>query len=237
MFNDFFHSLSDKEINIFNFISSNIIFVCEMNIKELSLKLNVTEYSINKFCKKINVDNFENLTSILKELLKSSSNSSNYIFENSIKTFSDFISKINESKITEICKLILKHKSISILFSDSSKQIANYLNQNLNSLNIDSKITSSPKQISKQKEIDLVIYIPTYLDEKSINTTLKYLSNKIVIIISDTITKEAHDNSSIYVHVENNKLFKNFNVHCNSIYFILLDLIISKLIELNNAKI
>ena len=137
MFNDFFHSLSDKEINIFNFISSNIISVCEMNIKELSLKLNVTEYSINKFCKKINVDNFENLTSILKELLKSSSNSSNYIFENSIKTFSDFISKINESQITEICKLILKHKSISILFSDSSKQIANYLNQNLNSLNID----------------------------------------------------------------------------------------------------
>ena len=83
----------------------------------------------------------------------------------------------------------------------------------------------------------LVIYIPTYFDEKSINTTLKYLSNKIVIIISDTITKEAHDNSSIYVHVENNKLFKNFNVHCNSIYFTLLDLIISKLIELNTTKI
>lgn len=236
MFNELLPFLSDKETIIFNFISSNIGSICEMNIKELSLKLNITEYSINKFCKKLNIDNFENLISIIKEISETSSVYSNYIFKNSLEKFSNFISKLNEDKISKICKLILKHKSVLILFCNNSKNIAQYLEQNLTYLNITSKLTSSTKQITKQKDIDLVIYISNNIDEKIINSSLKNMSNKIVITISNTIIKEVHDNSSIFIHIDDNKLFKNFNTNCSSIYFMFLDLIISKLIELINYK-
>lgn len=236
MFNDFLPFLSDKETIIFNFISSNIGSIYEMSIKELSLKLNVTEYSINKFCKKLNIDNFDNLLSIIKEISESSSIYSNHIFKNSIEKFSNFISKLNESQITKICELILKYKYPLILFCNNSKNIAQYLEQNLNYLNIKSKLTSSTKQVAKQKDIDLIIYISNNNDEKIINSTLKSIQNKTIITISNTIIKEAHDNSSIFIYIDDNKLFKNFSTSCNSMYFILLDLIISKLIELINSK-
>lgn len=236
MFNDFLPFLSDKETIIFNFISSNIESIYEMSIKELSLKLNVTEYSINKFCKKLNIDNFDNLLSIIKEISESSSVYSNHIFKNSIEKFSNFISKLNESQITKICELILKYKSPLILFCSNSKNIAQYLEQNLNYLNIKSKLTSSTKQVAKQRDIDLIIYISNNTDEKIINSTLKSIQNKTIITISNTIIKEAHDNSSIFIYIDDNKLFKNFSTNCNSMYFIFLDLIISKLIELINSK-
>lgn len=237
MFNDFLTSLSDKEINIFNFISSNFISVSKMNIKELSLKLNVTEYSINKFCKKINIDNFDNLTSVLKELSKSSIGTSNHIFKNSIEIFSKFLNNINESQIIEICKLILENKSVSILYSESSKLIAQYLGQNLEYLGIESKTTYSVKQILRQTNIQLVIYITTSLEESTIENRLKYLNNKTVVVISDTMIKKIHDAVSLFIYIENSKLFKNFNVYSNSLYFIFSDLLISKLIELINNKI
>lgn len=236
MFNDILPFLSDKENIIFDFISSNVVQVCKMNIKELSLKLNVTEYSINKFCKKLNVDNFENLISIIKEISESSSVYSNYIFKNSLDKFSNFISKLDESQILKICDLILNHKSIFILFCNNSKTVAQYLSQNLNSLNIKTKLTSSSKQITKQKDIDLIIYISNNIDEKIITSTLKSITNKIIITISNSIVKEALSSSSIFVHIDDNKLFKNFDTNCNGVYFVFFDLIISKLIELTNYK-
>lgn len=232
MFNDSFHSLSQKEILIYNFISLNIESVCEMSIKELSLKLNISEYSINKFCKKINIDNFENLKSILKELNATSINSSNFIFKNSLNLFSNFINRIDENKLINICNLILKDKKVSILFSDTSKIIAKYLEEGLQNINIQTKLTASPRQILKQKDYDVVIYISNSIHENTLNLTLEQLSNKSVITICDLISKKAYNNSSIFIHIETNKLFKNFNTNSNSLYFVFFDLIFSKLIEL-----
>lgn len=232
MFNDSFHSLSEKEIVIFNFISLNIHSVCEMNIKELSLKLDISEYSINKFCKKINVDNFENLKSILKELNATSINSSNLIFKDSLNGFSNFINKIDEINLINICNLILKDKNVSILFSDSSKIIAKYLDEGLKNLNIKTKLTSSPKQILKQKDCEIVIYISSLTNERTLNSTLEQLSNKSIITICDLVSRKAYDNSSMFVHIETNKLFKNFNTNSNCLYFVFFDLMFSKLIEL-----
>lgn len=236
MFNDFYYSLSEKEVIIFNFISSNIAQICNMSIKELSLKLSITEYSINKFCKKLNVDNYENLTSILKDISKDSLDSSSYIFKNSLDIFSSFVKKINESQIEKMCNLILKYDSVLILFSDSSKLVAQYLNEKLNDLNINARIISSAKQILKQKESELIIFIGTCVDENSMKKNIHTLSNKIVITILDKIIKEIHDNSTIFVYIDNNKLYKNFNLYCTSPYFIFCDLVISKLIELCNNK-
>lgn len=236
MFIESVQSLSSKETYIFDFIASNINLVCSMNIKELSLKLNVTEYSINKFCKKINVDNFENLIEILKELLKNFSEYSNLTFKKSIENILNFTKQINEMQISKICDLILKYKNILILFSDSSKLIAQYMNQNLNSLEIFSKTTSSTKQIAKQKDINLIIYISSNSNEKTMTSTLKNIFNKVIITISDTMTKDAHDNSSIFVHLPSSKTLKNFNVNCNGLFFAYIDLIISKIIELMNIK-
>lgn len=236
MFNDFYNSLSEKEKYIFDFISANTLLVSKLSIKELSLKLNVTEYSINKFCKKINIDNFDNLNSILKIFSKNYIDSSNYIFKNSLEIFSSFIEKINEIKIQKIADLILKYNSVSILHSESSKIISQYAEQKLKSLNLGISTTSSQKNLSKNKDIDLIIYISVNSDETSIKNTLKNLNEKITIIISDTILKEAHDKSHVFFYIDNNKIFNNFNISSDSLYFILIDLIISKIIELSNSK-
>lgn len=236
MFNDFSHALSNKELSIFNFISSNIIKVSKMNLKELSLELGVSEYSIDKFCKKLNIDNFENLNSVIREISKNYSESSNFIFKNYLNGFSNFINKIDENKILKISKLILKHKNLILLSQESLKPISNYLSQNLKFLNINPKITSSYKQIYKHKDFDLIFFLPSQPDEKNMDLIFKSFSNKIVIMISETLIKNAHDNCSVFIHLENQKIFKNFGVSCTGMYFVLCDLIISKLIELCNSK-
>lgn len=236
MFNDFSSSLSQKEMYIFEFISSNIFLVSKMSLKELSLKLNVTEYSINKFCKKINVDNFGNLISILKDFSKGSMDSSNYIFKNSIEMFSVFVERFDEIKIEEIANLILKYNSFCILHSDSSKIISQYAEQKFKNLNFKISTSSTPKNLSKNKNVNLIIYISVDSDELSIKNTLKFLSNKIVITISDKLFKEVHDNSHIFFYIDSNKIFKNFNLTSDCLYFVFLDLLISKIIEASNSK-
>ena len=236
MFSDFFHSLSNKEISIFNFISSNIIKVSNMSLEELSLKLNISENSIDKFCKKLNIDNFENLNSVLKEILKNYSESSNFIFKNYINGLSNFINKIDENKISKMCKLILKHRNLILLSIEYLKPISKYASHNLKILDINCKIMSSYKQIYRQKDFDLIFYIPSHSDEKNMDLIFKSFSNKIVVIISETVIKNAHDNCSVFIHLENQKTFKNFNVKCTGMYFVLFDLVISKLIELSNSK-
>ena len=234
MFNDFLPSLSEKENLIFNFISSNFTHVANMDIKELSLKLEVSEYSINKFCKKINVDNFSNLTSILKELSKTSISKSNFLFKNSSEIFLKFLNNINENQIMEICKLILKYKSISILHSNFSKIVADYLEQNFKALNLEVKKFSSARQILKNKNSQLVIYITDYSEKENTQKNLNHLNNKITIVISETIIKKIHDMSSTFILIENNKHFKTFNIFSNSLYFLFVDLLTSKMIELIN---
>ncbi len=236
MFNDFIHSLSDKEMIIFNFISSNVTSVCDLNIKELSSKLKISEYSINKFCKKLNVDNFENLSSVIKEISRNYSKSSNFLFRNTLDSYTNSINKLDEDKISEISKLIFKYQNILVLFSQSSRLVAKYLLQNLDNLNINCKCTSSSKQISRYKELNLILYLDYQVDGGDIEYVFENFPNKTIIIISDNVTKNIHDNCSIFIHIENQKMFRNFNTNCNGLYFIFCDLIISKIIELSNPK-
>lgn len=234
MFIDSIHSLSTREMNVFDFILNNLELVSSMSIKELSLKLGITEYSINKFCKKINVDTFENLTEILKEIVKSFSECSNSIFSNSIKDISNFTEKLNTLQLSQIGEIICISKNVVILFSNHSKLIASYLKEGLISLNINVKTTSSLRQLSKIKDIDLIIYISIGCSEMELNSPFENFSNKVTITISDRVTKKAHDNSSIFVHIPINKSFKNFNVNCTGLCFTYIDLILSKMIEINN---
>lgn len=236
MFNDFYYSLSEKEIIIFDFISSNISQICNMTIKEFGVKLNITEYSVNKFCKKINVDNYDNLISILKYISKNSYDSSNYIFKTTMETFFNFLNKIDESQIEKMCNLILDHNNLSVFYLNSSKLIGEYLNENLNNLNIKSKLVPLSRQNINNSTSELIILIGTSIEEHLIKKLSGYISEKTVITLLDKVIKEVHDNSTIFINIENNKLYGNFNLHSTSSYFIFCDLLIAKLIQIHNNK-
>lgn len=237
MFGDFLNSLSEKEKFIFNFISCNISQVSQMNIKELSLCMNISEYSINKFCKKINLDNFENLISILNECSKTILSNKNKMFNISKDLLNNFVKNINETHVNLISDFLFKYQKVSLLFSESYKIIAQYFEDKLKQLNIKTNITSSLKVNSKNKDSQLIIYIIDSIDDITLRNSLEKLSNKTIIVLSNTMLKNINNMVSLFVFLPENKLMKTYNLNCSGHFFIFIDLIISRLIELINIKI
>ncbi|AID44467.1 hypothetical protein SFBM_0520 [Candidatus Arthromitus sp. SFB-mouse-Japan] len=236
MFGDFFNSLSEKEKFIFNFISCNISHVSQMNIKELSLSLNLSEYSINKFCSKLNLDSYENLISILNECSKAELSNKNNMYNISKDLLNNFIQNLNETHINLISDFLFKYKEVSLLFSESYKIIAQYFEDKLKCLNIKTSITSSLKINSKNKDAPLIIYIVDSIRDIALRNSLERLSNKTIIVLSNTMIKNINNSASLFVFLPENKLMKTYNLNCSGNFFIFIDLIISKLIELVNIK-
>lgn len=236
MFGDFFSSLSEKEKLIFNFISCNISQVSQMHIKELSLSLNLSEYSINKFCNKLNLDSYQNLIAILNECSEKELSNKNNMFNISKDLLNNFIQNLNETHINLISDFIFRYKDVSLLFSESYKIIAQYFEDKLKHLNIKTSITSSLKTNSKNKDAPLIIYIVDSIREIDLKNSLERLQNKIIIVLSNTMIKNISNSASLFIFLPENKLMKTYNLNCSSNFFIFIDLIISKLIELLNIK-
>lgn len=237
MFSESIHSLSDKEKVIFEFISLNTFLVSEMNLKDLSLYLNVSEYLINKFCKKLNLDNFANLSNVLKEFSKHTQQKCENIFMTTKEIMESYLSRMNEIKISDLSKLILDHGKICIICPESSKIIGKYLEQKLSTFDINITTTSSPKTSLKRiADINLVIYIAESINENEIRECMDLLSNKSLIILSNTMVKDIHDKSFMFVYIEGNKITENYKIRCSGNYFVFIDLLICKIIELINAK-
>lgn len=237
MFGESFSSLSEKEKTIFEFISSNTFLVSKMSLKELSLNLDISEYIISKFCKKINLDNFDNLIDILKEFSKNTQEKCENIFTANKNIIESYLHRINEIEITNLSKLILEYRKLRVICPDSSKLIGKYLEQKLSTFDIDVITSPSAKSsLRKIKDINLVLYIAESIDQNEIRLSMDLLSDKTLILLSNTLTKDIHDKSSIFVNIEGNKLVENYNTRCSGNYFIFIDLLVCKIIELINTK-
>ncbi len=234
MFYDSLSSLSEKEKIIFKFISSNIFSVSKMNIKELSLALDMSEYSINKFSKKLNLDNFSNLQGILSHISEKTINNKNNIFSTTKDIFDLNLKSLKELKIENISKLILSKDEVKIIGKPECKLIIKYLTDLLTPLGINMSV-SSPRRILKNESGKVLLYLTPGMNENELKVSINSSPNDSIILVSELKIKHLYDKVSIYLHLENNKLVKNYNVNIYGSYFMFIDLLASKIIEITNS--
>ncbi len=211
---DNMENLSNKQKIIAEYVIRNRGKIGFMSLKELSEKINVSEVTILNFCKSIDVDSYTELKRLFQELVKKELHipteikSSLLDIDNAVDAYNNTIQiqkynyerviKDNNIKILkEVSQVISKAGRVYICSQGMSKVIAEYLNNRLRLINIDSRMveigdtlsSSIELQRATKKDCFILISFPEY--SHNVVGLSKYLVKNNIPFISITDTDKS----------------------------------------------
>lgn len=233
---DNMNQLSNKQKIIAEYLIKNSGKIGFMSLKEISEEINVSEVTILNFCKSIGISSFTELKKLFQELVKkqlyipTEIKSSLQEIDNLYDAYNNTIriQKFNYNRVIQnndidilkkVCQVISNARKIYICGQGMSKVVAEYLNNRLKLINIDSRIIEAGDIISSSTEIAnssvkdcfILISFPQY--SHNVIGIAKYLAKKNYpfITITDSDKSPLAENSKYVLKCCTDSLvFHNF---------------------------
>lgn len=239
---------SKKERLIGSYIEENLKKVSEISIEELAKKLEVSNATIIRFCKKIGFSGFSELKTLIKKERTDQKNIDKNLAGEKIK--SDYISLLDEAVksidfdvIKKVADEILKSKKISIYGMGSSGLSAMELNQKLFRTGFNSNyfLDSHNMKINSSLlgEKDVIVVISFSGQRKEINTALEIAKSNGVKILGITNYKNSETSklSDLCIEVPSKKIVTSHEViSIQVVQFFIIDFIFSEIFSRDPQK-
>lgn len=190
---EFSCTLTQSEEAILDFIEKNFEKIPEYSVIDLSKLTYSSQASINRLCKKLNLDGFSHLKFAIKEDLELMKNRS----QNHINSISYYIKNINFNTITSLIEILQNNKKILIYGLGASQITSAYLQRQLLYLGYQAILLSEEKMLEYFNDFTLLI-LSSSGETPRVKQAAKKFKDKGNTLISITKKSSSLDELSLY---------------------------------------